>query len=69
MGKEQAISFEVAEPCKSMFSIEYLKDMIKAGDIASTVVINLGNDIPVKLDFMAPGVALSFLLAPRIESE
>jgi proliferating cell nuclear antigen len=69
VSKEQALSFEVTEPCKSMFSIEYLKDMIKAGDIASTVRINLGNDIPVKLDFLAPGVALSFLLAPRIESE
>ncbi|WP_456475334.1 proliferating cell nuclear antigen (pcna) [Candidatus Pyrohabitans sp.] len=69
VSREQAVSFEVSEPCKSMFSIEYLKDMIKAGDIASTVRINLGNDIPVKLDFLAPGVALSFLLAPRIESE
>ncbi len=69
VGKEQAISFEVTEPCKSMFSIEYLKDMIKAGDIASTVKINLGNDIPVKLDFRTSGVLLSFLLAPRIESE
>jgi proliferating cell nuclear antigen len=69
VGKEQALSFEVTEPCKSMFSIEYLKDMVKAGDIASTVRVNLGNDIPVKLEFLAPGVSLSFLLAPRIESE
>ncbi|NOZ59537.1 MAG: proliferating cell nuclear antigen (pcna) [Euryarchaeota archaeon] len=67
--KEQAISFSCEEPCRSMFSIEYLKDMVKAGDIASTVRINLGNDIPVKLDFLAPSVSLSFLLAPRIESE
>lgn len=65
--KEQAISFEVAEPCRSTFSIEYLKDMIKAGDIVSTVRINLGNDIPVKLEFLEEGTVLSFLLAPRIE--
>jgi proliferating cell nuclear antigen len=69
VSREEAVSFEVSEPCRSMFSIEYLKDMIKAGDIATTVRINLGNDIPVKLDFLAPGVSLSFLLAPRVESE
>ncbi len=67
--KDRTLSFSCEEPCRSMFSIEYLKDMVKAGDIASTVRINLGNDIPVKLDFLAPGVSLSFLLAPRIESE
>ena len=41
----------------------------KAGDLADTVKINLGNDIPVKLDFKAENVNLTFLLAPRIESE
>ena len=67
VAKEQAISFDVAEPCGSMFSIEYLKDMLKAGDMAETVRINLGRDIPLKLEFLAEGVTLSFLLAPRVE--
>ena len=65
--KEQAISFTCEEPCRSMFSIEYLKDMLRAGDMAETVRINLGSDIPLKLEFVAEGVSLSFLLAPRIE--
>lgn len=74
ISKNEAISFSVSPPSgeekvKSMFSIEYLKDMIKASDIASTVRIHLGNNIPVKLEFIASGVELSFLLAPRIESE
>lgn len=67
VNREQALNFEVAEPCKSMFSIEYLKDMLKASDMAETVRINLGSDIPLKLEFLAEGVTLSFLLAPRIE--
>jgi proliferating cell nuclear antigen len=67
VGKEQALSFEVSEPCKSMFAIEYLKDMLKAGDMTETVRISLGSDIPLKLEFLAEGVNLSFLLAPRIE--
>jgi len=68
--KSEAISFNLSgESVKSLFSIEYLKDMIKASDIASTVRVYLGNNIPVKLEFIASGVELSFLLAPTIESE
>jgi DNA polymerase III sliding clamp (beta) subunit (PCNA family) len=52
-----------------MFSLEYLKDMIKASDIAPTVKISLGDNIPVRMDFLAEDIRLSFLLAPRIESE
>ncbi|MEE8168366.1 MAG: proliferating cell nuclear antigen (pcna) [Candidatus Hydrothermarchaeales archaeon] len=69
VAKEEAITFEVKGECKSMFSIEYLKDMIKASDIANSVRISLGDNIPVKMDFLGPSSKLSFLLAPRIESE
>ena len=67
--KDEAISFEVRQDTKSMFSLEYLKDMIKASDIADTVKISLGDNIPVKMDFLSSEIKLSFLLAPRIESE
>jgi len=69
VSKEDAITFEAKKECKSMFSIEYLKDMIKASDIATSVKISLGENIPVKMDFIASSGRLSFLLAPRIESE
>lgn len=69
VAKEEAIQFEVKKECKSMFSIEYLKDMIKASEIANSVKISLGDNIPVKMDFLAPSARLSFLLAPRVESE
>lgn len=67
--KDKAITFRVDSPCDSMFSIEYLKDMVKASDIAKSVKVYFGNDIPLKLEFIAPEVKLSFLIAPRVESE
>jgi proliferating cell nuclear antigen len=69
IAKDEAIQFEAKKECKSMFSIEYLKDMVKASEIANSVKISLGDNIPVKMDFLAPSARLSFLLAPRIESE
>lgn len=69
ISKDDAISFMSKGKSKSMFSIEYLKDMIKASDVASSVKLSLGENIPIKMDFLAPSARLSFLLAPRIESE
>jgi proliferating cell nuclear antigen len=68
VGEDEAIiSYEGEGEISSMFSIEYLKDMAKASDIADSVKISLGNDLPVKMDFLAEGARLSFLLAPRME--
>jgi len=67
--KDNAITFRVDSPCNSMFSIEYLKDMVKASDIAKSVKVYFGKDIPLKLEFIAPEVRLNFLIAPRVESE
>lgn len=69
VSKEEAVQFEAEQEARSMFSIEYLKDMIKASDVATSVRLSLGDNIPVKMDFLAPNVKLSFLLAPRIESD
>ncbi len=67
--KDDAIEFLSSGEVSSMFSLEYLVDMMKASGLADTVTINLGNDIPVRVDFKAENVHLAFLLAPRIESE
>ena len=50
-------------------AIEYLKDIIKASDVANSVKISLGDNLPVKMEFVAPNTKLCFLLAPRIESD
>ncbi|MFQ6137323.1 MAG: proliferating cell nuclear antigen (pcna) [Candidatus Hydrothermarchaeales archaeon] len=69
MSKDDAIEFVSSGEVSSMFSIEYLQDMIRASDLANSVKIHLGNNIPVRMDFKAENARLSFLLAPRIESE
>jgi proliferating cell nuclear antigen len=54
---------------KSRYSLEYLQKMIKAGKLTEKAVINFSSDYPLKLDFNAPLMSLSFILAPRVETE
>jgi len=69
VSKDEAIDFSAEKEVGSMFSIEYLRDMVKASEIAQTARLSLGDNIPVKVDFVSEEARLSFLLAPRIESE
>jgi proliferating cell nuclear antigen len=68
--KDQLISLEPAD-ARSLFSLEYLSDMIKSAGKASEVTIELGKDFPVKISFqIAEGNGdVGYLLAPRIESD
>lgn len=59
----------VAESSKSKYSLEYLQKMIKATKITDKVKINFSSDYPLRLDFATPFIGLSFILAPRVESE
>jgi len=58
-----------AESASSKYSLEYLQKMIKATKLSDKVVINFSKDYPLKLDFFNPVLELSFILAPRVESE
>ncbi|MFA5258520.1 MAG: proliferating cell nuclear antigen (pcna) [Candidatus Pacearchaeota archaeon] len=58
-----------AETANSKYSIEYLQKMIKATKLTDKVKINFSNDYPLRLDFTTPFIELSFILAPRVESE
>ncbi|MDP2924823.1 MAG: proliferating cell nuclear antigen (pcna) [Nanoarchaeota archaeon] len=58
-----------AESAHSKYSLEYLQKMIKATKITDKVKINFSNDYPLRLDFVTPFIELSFILAPRVESE
>ncbi len=59
----------IAEDAHSKYSLEYLQKMIKATRLTEKVKINFSNDYPLKLDFITPFIELSFILAPRVESE
>ncbi|WP_414470094.1 proliferating cell nuclear antigen (pcna) [Methanobacterium sp. ACI-7] len=56
---------------KSIFSLEKIKEMLKADKFSDTIVLKLGNDMPLNLSLkmVSDEGELSFLLAPRIESE
>ena len=60
-----------AGPANSLFSLDYLKDMNKAIPGDAEVTIELGEEFPVKLHYdFAEGLGnVTFMLAPRIQSE
>ncbi len=58
-----------AESGSSKYSLEYLQKMVKATKLTDKVIINFSSDYPLRLDFYAPLLELSFILAPRVESE
>ncbi len=58
-----------AQKASSKYSLEYLQKIIKAAKITDKTIINFSTDYPLRLDFNTPFVELSFILAPRVESE
>jgi proliferating cell nuclear antigen len=58
-----------AESAKSKYSLEYLQKMIKASKLTEKVILNFSSDYPLKLEFNTPSLELSFILAPRVETE
>ena len=58
-----------AEESKSKYSLEYLQKMIKGTKLSDKAIINFSNDYPLRLEFKTPVMELSFILAPRVESE
>jgi proliferating cell nuclear antigen len=55
---------------RSMFSLDYLSKMIGAKKLSDVVTVKLGQDFPMRMEFIRPEeVELNFVLAPRIEEE
>jgi proliferating cell nuclear antigen len=56
-------------PCSSKFSLEYMQKFMKAGKAFDKATLNLSQDHPLRMDFASEVLTLSFLLAPRIETD
>lgn len=71
LDKDLLVSLESEEKVRSLFPLDYFSNMIKAISPGTAVEISLGNDYPVKIEFdIADGKGrVSYLLAPRIESD
>ncbi len=61
---------ESPDTIKAKYSIEYLKKMMTASKVADDVTIQFNKDYPLKLDYKSVDkIFLSFILAPRVESD
>ena len=58
-----------SEKSNSKYSLEYLQKMIKSSRLTDKVIINFSTNYPLRLDFNTPLIELSFILAPRVETE
>ncbi|OYT55705.1 MAG: proliferating cell nuclear antigen (pcna) [Candidatus Aenigmarchaeota archaeon ex4484_14] len=65
--KSQLEKLDIKEPCRSRFSLDYLKKIIKASKVAEDLEIALGTDYPMKMIFDAKHAHMEFILAPRVE--
>jgi proliferating cell nuclear antigen len=70
IGADDLIDLD-AGPADSLFSLDYLKDMNRAIPGDAEVTIELGEEFPVKLHYdFAEGLGnVTFMLAPRIQSD
>jgi proliferating cell nuclear antigen len=70
-GNEALMELKADGEVKARYPLDYLKKMIKAAKIAESIVVEWGQDYPMRLSFKAMDkVSLTFILAPRVsESE
>ncbi len=70
LGREDLIDLTAGD-ARSLFSLDYLKDMNRAIPSDAEVTIELGEEFPVKMHFdIAEGDgSVTFMLAPRIQSD
>lgn len=58
------------QPTRARYAVDYLKKMIKAGKLSPTVKLQFKTNFPLQLDYtITDTLQLSFILAPRIETE
>jgi len=58
-----------AENCKAKYSLEYLQKFIKGAKLCEKSVLSFSDDHPLKIEFKTAQMSLSFVLAPRVETE
>ncbi|WP_135604223.1 DNA polymerase sliding clamp [Methanococcoides sp. NM1] len=70
MSRDQLIDIK-ANDTRSLFSLDYLSDIIKPASKSNEVTLHIGKDFPIKINFsIANGAGtIGYLLAPRIESD
>lgn len=66
-GNQALVNIQTDSNAKSRYPLDYLKKMMKAAKIADSVLLRLGQDYPMKLEFKSGDKAkLTMILAPRV---
>ena len=60
---------EKLDDCNSIFSLDKIREMMKASKFAQSCWLNYGEDVPLMLEYSGDSGVLKFLLAPRIEDD
>lgn len=58
-----------AENCKARYSLEYLQKFMKGAKLCEKTILNFANDHPLQIEVRNESMELSFILAPRVETE
>lgn len=58
-----------AENCKAKYSLEYLGKFVKGSKLFEKTTLKFAEDHPLKMDLKDNFMELSFILAPRVETE
>lgn len=58
-----------AENCKAKYSLEYLQKFMKGAKLCEKSVLKFAEEHPLRIDFKTPEMELSFILAPRVETD
>jgi len=69
-GSSSLISLDCKKSVKAKYSLEYLDKMMKAGKLAQSIIMQFADDYPLRVDYKSiDKLRLSFILAPRIDTE
>jgi proliferating cell nuclear antigen len=67
-GSADLLSLTVEAPSKAVFSLNYLREIVKAAEaLADIVNLEYSTDMPLKLDFVNQQCKIEFYLAPRLQ--
>jgi len=71
LSKDLLEKLDCKEKVRSLFPLDYFSNIVKVISTPTTVTLSLGSDYPVKLEFNFADEKgrVTYLLAPRIESE
>ena len=58
-----------AEPCRAKYSLDYLGKFIKASKLSEKTILKFAEDHPLRMDIKTNEMEISFILAPRVETE